>query len=158
QLNGLRNTQINLAQSALLLRDQLVDLEYRILDTQKTHDRYTALYKEDETSAISRENFERVRDELAYMRKKRELLIERIAQEERLSELQLEQADWSIERLNLSLDLVSKVLDSLEVRAPISGYLSSINAELGQNINRGQRIGQIDVLDGYEIRADIDQY
>src|SRR5690606_20735190 len=44
-----------------------------------------------------------------------------------------------------------------EVRAPISGYLSSINAELGQNINRGQRIGQIDVLDGDKIRADIDQ-
>jgi HlyD family secretion protein len=154
QLNGLRNTQINLAQSSLLLRDQRLDLDYRSLDLEKTYDRYAGLLE----GNLSKEAFERVRDELGYLRDKRELLIERIAQEERLGELQLEQAERSISRLNLSLDLVSQVLDSLEVRAPISGFLSSIDAQLGQNINRGQRIGQIDVLDGYKISVTIDQY
>jgi HlyD family secretion protein len=48
--------------------------------------------------------------------------------------------------------------DRLDVRAPISGYLSSIDANLGQNINRGQRIGQIDVLDVYKIRVSVDQF
>ena len=44
---------------------------------------------------------------------------------------------------------------SLEVRAPISGYLSSVDAEIGQGITRGQRIGQIDRLVGLENLLDL---
>jgi HlyD family secretion protein len=154
-LNALRNTQINLAQNALLLKDQLLDLDYQIFDLEQTFARYSTLRESD---AVSVEVFERARDELVYRREKRDLLAERIDQEDRLSQLQLAQANSSIERLNVMLDLVSQIIESLEVRAPISGYLSSINAELGQNINRGQRIGQIDVLDDYKISVDIDQY
>jgi len=154
-LNSLNNTQFNRAQSALLLRDQLLDLDYRILDTEKTHERYAALNAQD---AVTREAFEQARDELQYLRRKRELLAERIEQENRMTERQLEQASTSIERLELSLDLLTRIIDSLDVRAPISGFLSSVNAELGQNINRGQRIGQIDVLDGYKVSVSIDQY
>jgi HlyD family secretion protein len=70
----------------------------------------------------------------------------------------LEQANSSIERTNLSLDLLEKSVNSLEVRAPISGYLSSIDAEIGQSIPSGKRIGQIDLLDNLKIRIEIDQY
>lgn len=154
-LNALRNTQITLAQNALLLREQLLDHEYRISELEKTFARYESLQS---ANAVTQEEYERVRDELVYWNEKRELLIERIAQEEVLSESQLAQADTSIQRLNVMLDLVSQIINSLEVRAPISGYLSNISAELGQNINRGQRIGQIDVLDGYKIGVAIDQY
>ena len=52
---------------------------------------------------------------------------------------------------------MGRIVQSLEVRAPISGYLSTIDAQVGQNINRGQRIGQIDLLDKFKIRARIDQ-
>jgi HlyD family secretion protein len=154
-LDALRNTQFNRAQSALVLRDQLEDLEYRILDVHKTYDRYAALNRQD---AVTREAFERARDELDHLKRKRELLLERIKQEDKLTEQQLEQADSSIERLNRNLDLVNKIIDSLDVRAPISGFLSNIDAELGQNINRGQRIGQIDVPGAYKISVSIDQY
>ncbi|MGW8368724.1 MAG: efflux RND transporter periplasmic adaptor subunit [Gammaproteobacteria bacterium] len=153
-LNALRNTQINLATSSLLLRDQLLDVEYRIHDLEKTSERYEAV----NDLAVTREVYERALDELAYLRDKRALLIERIEREDQLAELQLAQADRSIERLNLSLELLTSVLESLDVRAPISGFLSNVNAELGQNINRGQRIGQIDILDDYKISVSIDQY
>jgi len=73
-------------------------------------------------------------------------------------EKQMEQANISIERLYMSLDLLTKTVESLDVKAPISGHLSSIDAEIGQTIGRGKRIGQIDVLDNFKIRADIDQY
>ncbi len=75
-----------------------------------------------------------------------------------MNDNQLEQANNSIKRTNLSLDLLGKSVESLEVRAPISGHISSINAEIGQNIGPGQRIGQIDILDSFKIRAGIDQY
>lgn len=154
-LNALRNTQISLAQSELLLRDQLLDLEYRIVATQMTFDRYARL---SDGGAVAREAFETVGEELEYLKEKRELLVERIVREEALGEQQTAQADYSINRLSLSLELLNRMADRLDVRAPISGYLSSIDANLGENVNRGQRIGQIDVLDGYKISVGVDQY
>jgi HlyD family secretion protein len=158
-LNSLRNTQLNLAQNALLLKDALLDLDYRILDLEKTHERFKRLIESAETATdLSRHDYERARDELDYAREKRELLRARIEQEEILSRQQLEQAEDSIERLTLSLDLLNRIVDSLEVRAPISGFLSSIDAQIGENINRGQRLGQVDILDAYKISVRVDQY
>ena len=154
-LNALRNTQISLAQNALTLRGQLLDIEHQILDLENRHRRYAELIEND---AIAAEAFEQARDELNWLHGKRELLIERIAREDELSRLQLAQADESIERLNLSRDLLAQTVESLEVRAPISGFLSSVNGQLGQNLNSGHRIGQIDVLDAYKITVSVDQY
>ena len=58
----------------------------------------------------------------------------------------------------MSLDLLNRIVDSLDVRAPIDGFLSSIDAEIGENIVPGRRIGQIDQLDAFKLRARIDQY
>lgn len=154
-LNALRNTQFNLEQNALLLKDQLLDQEHRILDLERAYARYEPL---NEDGAIERERFEQTRDDLEYARAKRDLLKERIAREEVLSQQQLAQAEDSIGRLELALELLNRIIESLDVRAPISGFLSSIDAEIGQNINRGQRIGQIDILDEYKISVRIDQY
>jgi HlyD family secretion protein len=71
---------------------------------------------------------------------------------------QLVQANESIERLTLSRELLHRIVDSLDVRAPIDGFLSSIDAEVGENIAPGRRIGQIDQLDAFKMRAHIDQY
>jgi HlyD family secretion protein len=154
-LDTLRNTQFNRAQSRLLLRDTLLDLNHRILELENKYRRYEVLKKD---HVISEEDYEDVRDELEYMKDKRDLLKERIRQEDLLSEKQLEQANISINRLNLSLDLLAKTVESLEVRAPISGHLSSIDAEIGQTIGSGQRVGQIDLLDDFKVRVEIDQY
>jgi HlyD family secretion protein len=157
-LDILRNTQFNRAQSSLLLRDQLLDLEHRILELEKRYERYASLVGGPRPSEISEEVFESTGDELQYLEDKRDLLEQRIAQEDELSRKQLEQANESIERLTVSLDLLTRIVESLDVRAPISGFLSSIDAEVGQNVNRGERVGQIDKLDAYKIRVSIDQY
>jgi HlyD family secretion protein len=154
-LNALRNTQISLAQSELLLRDQLLDLEHRVVDTQMTFDRYARLQ---DGGAVAREAFEKVREDLEYLKAKRDLLVERIGREEELRNQQMAQAEYSIDRLNLSLELLNRMSERLDVHAPISGYLSSIDANLGENVDRGQRIGQIDVLGDYKISVAIDQY
>jgi HlyD family secretion protein len=118
--------------------------------------RYGALGEK--SGVLSEEELKTVRDELEYKRKKKELLEERIRQEDQLSQTQLEQTNKSVDRLNRSLDLLAKTVESMDVRAPISGYLSSIDADIGQNIGPGKRIGQIDLLDKLKLRAGIDQY
>lgn len=157
ELDQISNTQIKLAQDRLSLRDQLLDREFRIQELQRTFDRYEQLARS-EVNPLTREEYERVRDELDYQKSKRDLLVERMEQEEILAQRQLKRAADSVERLNTSLDLLSRLVESLEVRAPISGHLSSIDAQLGQNIARGARIGQIDLLDAFKIRVRVDQY
>jgi len=152
-----RNTEFNRAQSSLLQREALLDLDHQILELEKKYKRYEVLVKEG-NSALSQEAFETTRDQLRYLKAKRDLMAERIRQEDLLSRNQIRHAQQSIERLNTSMELLREIVKSLEVRAPISGHLSTIDAQVGQSIGRGQRIGQIDLLDQFKIRVRVDQF
>ena len=151
-----RNTQFTREQNTLVQKENLLNLNYQISDLERKFKRYQALGEN--PSVIAEEELQSVRDELTYKKNQRDLLEERIRQEERLTQIQLEQANKSIKRLNTSLDLLAQTVESLEIRAPISGYLSSFDAQVGQNIGPGKRIGQIDLLDKLKLRAGIDQY
>ena len=155
-LDRLSNTKISATKNILMLKETLLDLDYRILELQKTYERYQTLVGK--PGAITKEKFESTQDELDYLKQKRDLLKERIRQETLLQEQQNEQVDQSMERVSRNLDILEKISESLDVRAPISGHLSTLNAEVGQSFNRGQRIGQIDQLDGFKVRASVDQY
>jgi HlyD family secretion protein len=36
--------------------------------------------------------------------------------------------------------------------------LTSLDAEIGQSKNKGERLGQIDITDGYKVRVDVDEH
>jgi HlyD family secretion protein len=154
-LDLLRNTQLTRAQESLQLKDARLDLEHQITEIENRYARYQRLGTD---GAVSAEVIESTRNELARLHGKREILKQRIEREDVLGRNQLAQAKDSIERLTLSRDLLRRIVESLDVRAPIDGFLSSIDAEIGENIVPGRRIGQIDQLDAFKMRASIDQY
>jgi HlyD family secretion protein len=156
-LNLLRNSKISLTQSNLILKDQLLDLNHKIAEQEKTHLRFERLMKSP-NSQITKEQSETARDLLLYYKEKRTLLEERIRQEKALEVQQSEQIASSIKRIERNLEILAKIIDSLEVRAPIDGHLSTLSAEIGQSFQRGERIGQIDQLESFKVRADVDQY
>ncbi|ULT27360.1 HlyD family efflux transporter periplasmic adaptor subunit [Sphingobacterium sp. E70] len=53
---------------------------------------------------------------------------------------------------------MKRKIGDLIVRAPVDGQLTAFDAEIGQNKNAGERLGQIDVLTGFKVRADIDEH
>ena len=156
-LDNLRNSKISATQQSLLLKDQLLDLDFSILELERLFERHKALNDQQNTN-LSREEFESTRDRLQYLIEKKALLEARIKQETILREQQARQIDDSIERGSRSLEMLTQIMESLTLRAPISGYLSSMDAEVGQSFSRGQRVGQIDQLDHFKVTADIDQY
>jgi HlyD family secretion protein len=155
-LDTYRNTEFNKSTSSLQRRDALLDLDHQIQDLENRYRRYEVLMQSP-NSPIARADYETTRDQLQYLKDKRGILAERIRQEETMSANQLAQAKQSIARLTESMALLNRTVDALEVRAPVSGYLSDITAQVGQNINSGQRIGQIDVGTGFRVRTSIDQ-
>jgi HlyD family secretion protein len=154
-LDILRNTQLARTQSSLQLKDALLDLDHEIINVEKRYARYGRLEAD---GHVSKEMMESARNELDRLQGKRELLKQRIEREDVLGRNQLTQAKESIERLTLSLELLRRIVESLDVRAPIDGFLSSIDAEVGESIVPGRRIGQIDQLDAFKLRARVDQY
>jgi HlyD family secretion protein len=156
-LNGLRNSKISLTETSLILKDQLLDANYKIRDLEKTFIRDQQIMKSPE-APLSKEEFETTSYRLEYYRNKRDLLQERIRVETELQQQQSRQIDESTGRINRNLDLLTQIVDSLDVRAPVDGYLSALSAEVGQSFQRGQRLGQIDQLETLIVQAKIDQY
>ncbi len=156
-LNQLRNSKISLTQSNLILKDQLLDLDYKISEAEAKFARYEQLAN-NPTPFLSKEAFATQRDQLRHYKEKRALLRERIRQETILENQQSKQIDSSIESVNRNMAMLTQIIESLKVRAPIDGQISSLNAEIGQSILRWQRIAQIDQLGSFMVRADIDQY
>jgi HlyD family secretion protein len=60
--------------------------------------------------------------------------------------------------LEENLRISQTSFESLLVRAPISGQLTSFPVEPGESKQMGERLGQIDVVDQYKIVAQIDEY
>src|SRR5690606_3206595 len=70
----------------------------------------------------------------------------------------LEQSQQTYNRTRSALELMRRKVGDLIVRAPVDGQLTSFDAEIGQSKSSGQRLGQIDVLSGFKVRADIDEH
>ncbi|MGD9159190.1 MAG: HlyD family efflux transporter periplasmic adaptor subunit [Desulfobacteraceae bacterium] len=155
-LDRYQNTKMNLAVEKLSREETLLQLENNLKALERKYKRYNVLKKE--KIVISEEDYLQTIDELEYRRAQLALRKEYNKNEDRSNELQLEQANNAIERINKGLELLAEQLDSLELKAEISGQLSSINAKIGQRILGNARIGWIDVLDKLKINAGIDQY
>lgn len=69
-----------------------------------------------------------------------------------------EQIKDQIDMLTNNLEISQASFESLLVKAPISGQLTSLDVEIGQSKQTGQRLGQIDVVDQYKIVAQIDEF
>lgn len=155
QINNLRNTRVTMEQQSLRLREQLVDIDHQIELATRTYEQNRSLW---EKSYISEEEFERAKENYDYWVKKKELTIESQKQDSVLREVQVENLESSVERMQANLAAVRSKLDKLTLRAPIEGQLTSLVAEVGESKLRGQRLGQIDDLGGFKLRAAVDEY
>jgi HlyD family secretion protein len=74
------------------------------------------------------------------------------------SKLQVVQLESTLQHSQKNLQLMKENLNNLVVKAPVGGLLSSIEAEVGSSIVAGQNIGQIDDLNGFKMRAGVDEH
>ncbi len=155
QINNLRSTRVALEQRRLLQREKLLEVEYEIQQQRITYNRTAELKKRD---LISEESFEKARENYEYLLRKKELMVETIRQDSLFNTVQIEQIGASIERMEANLKIAKQNLDNLVIKAPVTGQLTSLSAEVGESKSPGEHLGQIDVLEGYKIRASIDEF
>lgn len=153
--NNLRNTQLSLDQQRLSLSQQLATVDNSLAQSKRTYDRYSELIKE---SLISQHQFELAKDEYDYWVTRRELTVESQKNDIEFRGNQVKALDESLSRMQENLAIVKQKQENLVLRAPISGFLTALEAEIGQRKNPGQRLGQIDVLDSFRVVVGIDEH
>lgn len=155
QSNALRNTRLDMERYRLQMKSTLADLNYEIKSASRAFKQNQTLL---EKNLISRENFEASKDNYEYLIQKRELTIESFKQDSIFRAIQINHLEGSLDRMQENLSLIKANLANLTVKAPISGQLTSMTPEIGESIAKGERIGQIDVLDGFKIRVPVDEH
>lgn len=155
QLNNMRTIEISLEQNRLNNARTIVDIEHQVrtLERDLKADRELS-----ELGFISKKTLIDKENELLYQQNLLELSKESQKTDERLQKQQLEAQKTATERLEKNLVTARKNLDDLNIKSPIAGKLSGFNAEVGQNIMPGVRIGQIDIPDKFKLQADIDEF
>ena len=155
QLNNLRNTQLAIEQNRLKLKGDLIEIDYQIIRLSRLVARYEELQG---NQFISKNEYEDSSDELQYYKDRREVTRESQAQDETIRVAQIRQLNDSVGQLEKNLTLARANLDNLLIRAPRSGHLTSMNAEIGESKARGERLGQIDDVDRFKATAMINEF
>jgi len=155
QINNLRNTRLLMEQNKLDLKSQLIEINYAIIQAKREYEQVQELYKQ---NFRSKDEYQNAKEYYEYLVTKKDLLIESQKQDSLFRDVQISQLEESVLRMEDNLNLVRQKLESLDVRAPVNGQLTSLNADIGESKGAGQRLGQINVLDSYKINAQIDEH
>jgi len=153
--NDLRSTKLQFDSRMVDGRKSLATASTELQKSKRNFDQNEALYKDEliskEEYLISKENYE-------LSKKQYDIVKLQTENDEELRKTSLTGLDADLNRMQKTLGMVYQRLDHLNVRAPADGQLGFLDAEIGQSIQQGERIGQINVLTDYKIEATIDEH
>jgi HlyD family secretion protein len=155
QLNSMRDQELRLEQNRLAHKRTLVDVDYEIRRLGREIARQDQLMAK---GLAAHGNYEDLVDELEYNKSLRTVTLESQASDERLMVAQLAFFKEKTVVMEENLRFARQSLDELQVRAPVAGKLSGFDMEIGQNVTRGTRIGQVDNADEFKLVANIDEF
>jgi HlyD family secretion protein len=153
-INNLQNTKIQLEQSRFIREKEIADLTYRVQQARIDYDRKEQLIKNQVIAQKEWEDAER-----AFFGLKRQLELSRELQklDSVFAYSQILQINQSIRRMGQNLELLRRTIENLNIKAPADGKLSSFSAEIGEIKQAGEHLAQIDMMDGYKLKARIDE-
>ena len=145
----------NAQQNTIGKLNQMADVENAFKEAERVYKLNKQLF---EQKAVGSQEFKQAQNAYDYQVRRRNLTMQILKQDTTLVRQQDAQTKEQYAQMKKTLDLMRKKVADLIVRSPVDGQLTSLDAEVGQSKNKGQRLGQIDVLSGYRVRVDIDEH
>ena len=155
QLNNMRSQELALTQTR---NSNLRDLNQAETDLAKARRQYDLYKPLSDRGFVSRKSLNDTKDDLDYQQQRLQILKQSIAQTEALQTSQLTQLRAAASSLNSSMGIAHDNLSQLAVRAPVTGELSGFDIQLGQSLQQGERIGQVDSAGANKLQADVDEF
>lgn len=153
--NDLRSTKLTFDSRQVDGRRALATAATDLQRLKRNYEQNDALYKEE---LISKEAYQLSKENYELSQKQYDIVKIQTENDDEVRETSLPVLEADLNRMQKTLGMVYQRLDHLNVRAPADGQLGFLDAEVGQNITKGQRIGQVNVLTDYKIEADIDEH
>jgi len=133
----------------------MADAESTYRDAVRVYELDKKLYAQ---KAIGLQEWQQAVNNYNYQVEKRKLATRILQQDSLMTKQQNLQSQEQYQQMKKSLELMRKEVADLTVRAPIDGQLTSLDAEIGQNKNKGEHLAQIDGFSGIKVRANVDEH
>jgi HlyD family secretion protein len=154
-LTQMQNTKNNAVQNTIQQLNQKADVDNAFIEAERLYKLNKHLYEE---KVIGGQEFKASENNYNYQVNRKKLNEQTLQQDAVSNKQQIGQMAASYARMQNALALMRRKVGDLIVRAPVDGQLTSLDAEIGQSKNKGERLGQIDVMSGYKVRVDIDEH
>lgn len=159
--NMLRDTEINMEKERLSMKQDYLSVKTEVTRAHRAYEQQKALYAERLTS---HDEYIKAEEDYRLASSRLELLQQRITQDSLYRGVQIKMLRENLDNMMLNLSLVRSRADNLTIRASYDGQLGNLQTadgqeiHLGQNLTNGQSVGQINILDNYRIRVQIDEH
>jgi len=155
QINNLNKAKLDLRTQELNLMKDLVAIDHDFLDSKSLYDLNQKLYKEE---ILSKNEWEKTQENFRFQKERKNIIQQSIQKEKQANQIQISQINQSQAIMQKSLEILRSNKKNFLVTAPLAGRLSSFEPILGKNYIAGESIGKIDVMKGYKLMADVDEF
>ena len=154
-ISQLQQNEIALDQNQLSNDRALADIDYNLVRLGRSAERREGLAAK---GLVPLEQRDIVTDELAYYRRLRPIQAESRQRESELRDRLLPDIHQQLKILRGNLAVVHEKLDSLVIRAPVTGKVTAIDLKVGETRSPGQRLAEVTPQTGMKLITDVDEF
>jgi len=155
QINNMRSQELALSQTRLSNERAILDAQLALTTARRQYEREAPLAAK---GYVSGKQFNDTTDNYQYQQRRLAVLQRSQTSDERLQSGQLDQQKASMKSMSAGLGIARTNLDALNLKAPVTGKLSGFSIQIGQSLQRGERIGQIDSPGRNKLQAGVDEF
>lgn len=155
QINNMRSQELALSQTRLSNERAILDAQLALTTARRQYEREAPLAAK---GYVSGKQFNDTSDNYQYQQRRLAVLQHSQSSDERLQSGQLDQQKASMKSMSAGLGIARNNLDALNLKAPVTGKLSGFSIQIGQSLQRGERIGQIDSPGRNKLQAGVDEF
>jgi HlyD family secretion protein len=154
-LAQMQNTKNNAEQNSIVRQQQSAEVEIALIEAERKYNLNKKLFDQ---KVIGKQEY--VESENNYNAQKRKMNLSSAVMKQDAGSMrqQVSQSGESYSRMQNTMQLMRRKVGDLVVRSPIDGQLTSLDAEIGESKQKGQRLGQIDATGGFKVRVEVDEH
>jgi HlyD family secretion protein len=155
QINNLNKAKLDLRTQELNLAKDLISIEHDYFDAKNLYDLNKKLFEQE---ILSKNEWETTQENFRYQTERKNIIQQSVQKEKKDNQILIAQINQSQGIMQKSLQILRENKKNFLVIAPLAGRLSSFEPVLGKNYSAGETIGKIDVMKGYKLMADVDEF
>ncbi|MFV8344630.1 efflux RND transporter periplasmic adaptor subunit [Flavobacterium sp. ZB4P13] len=155
QVNNLNKAKLDLRNQELNLEKDLIAIEHDYLDAKNLYDLNKKLFEQE---ILSKNEWEKTNENYRFQKERMNIIKQSVKKEKLANQIQIGQLNQSIAIMDKSLSILRNNKKNFLITAPLSGRLSSFEPILGKTYTQGVSLGTIDVMKGYKLVADVDEF